>query len=369
MRRLITWLMTIGSPDEEVRRRGRMLIVLTLGLIALSLLLLPTTATAENPLSALIVVGLSFVCYAIVLALARYGYVAAGGLLIIALTALGTLLSSGNSIQSFNSLYFLILSLQVASLVLRPIQIWIVLALLLAGVLLKAILSPSAPLAEPIGQAIVFSVLLLLTLVALVGFLSGRATMRALAEVRAARVAAESSAAELVQSNTDLETRVGERTIALQNALAEVEQRAAEQARLLEENQQQREMIRDLSVPVLPVSTATLVMPLVGILDSQRLALAQEQALGAIERARARYLALDITGVPLVDSQVAQGLIGVVQAARLLGTEVVLVGVRPEVAQAIVGLGIDLRGIRTFSDLQSAIGGIDNKGEKYGIST
>ena len=71
--------------------------------------------------------------------------------------------------------------------------------------------------------------------------------------------------------------------------------------------------------------------------------------------ARARYLALDITGVSLVDSQVAQGLVGVVQAAQLLGTKVVLVGVRPEVAQAIVGLGIDLRGIQTFRDLQSAI--------------
>ncbi|HET9221872.1 MAG TPA: STAS domain-containing protein [Roseiflexaceae bacterium] len=355
MRRLSTWLMTIRSPDEDVQRRGRMLVVLTLGLIALSLLLLPATATAEEPLAALILIGVSFICYAIVLVLARYGYVTAGGLLIIALTTLGTLLSSGNSIQAFNSLYFLILSLQVASLVLRPVQIWIVLAVVLAGVTIKALLAPSAPLAEPMGQAIVFSVMLLLTLVALVGFLSSRATVRALAEVRAARVAAESAAAELGRANADLETRVGDRTNALQSALAEVEQRAAEQARLLEENQQQREAIRDLSVPVLPIDTATLVMPLVGTLDSQRLALAQEQALGAIERARARYLALDITGVPLVDSQVAQGLVGVVQAAQLLGTEVVLVGVRPEVAQAIVGLGIDLRGIQTFRDLQSAI--------------
>jgi rsbT co-antagonist protein RsbR len=364
MRRLITWLMTIGSPDEDVQRRGRMLVLLTLGLIALSLLLLPATATAENPLAALILIVVSFVCYAIVLVLARYGSVTAGGLLIIALTTLGTLLSSGDSIQSFNGLYFLILSLQVASLVLRPVQIWMVLAVVLVGVTLKALLAPSAPLADPLGQAIVFSVMLLLSLVALVGFLSSRATVRALAEVRAARIAAESAAAELGQANTDLETRVGERTLALQSALAEVEQRAAEQARLLGENQQQREMIRDLSVPVLPISTATLVMPLVGTLDTQRLALVQEQALGAIERARARYLALDITGVPLVDSQVAQGLVGVVQAARLLGTEVVLVGVRPEVAQAIVGLGIDLRGIRTFSDLQSAIEQIVNRKER-----
>jgi rsbT co-antagonist protein RsbR len=99
-------------------------------------------------------------------------------------------------------------------------------------------------------------------------------------------------------------------------------------------------------------------MPLVGTLDSTRLELTQDLALDAIGRAHARHLVLDITGVPLVDSQVAQGLVSVVQSARLLGSEVVLVGVRPEVAQAIVGLGIDLRGVRTFSDLRSAINGV-----------
>jgi STAS domain len=71
-------------------------------------------------------------------------------------------------------------------------------------------------------------------------------------------------------------------------------------------------------------------------------------------------LDLDITGVAVVDSQVAQGLLRVVQAARLLGTEVVLVGVRVEVAQAIVTLGMELHGLQTFSDLQSALGALDN---------
>jgi rsbT co-antagonist protein RsbR len=64
---------------------------------------------------------------------------------------------------------------------------------------------------------------------------------------------------------------------------------------------------------------------------------------------------LDITGVPIVDSQVAKGFLEVVQAARLLGSEAILVGIRPEVAQTVVGLGLDLRAIRTFSDLQSAL--------------
>lgn len=152
-----------------------------------------------------------------------------------------------------------------------------------------------------------------------------------------------------------LELQIGQRTGALQDVLREVEARAATQEQLLVENQRQREVIRQLSVPVLPIDATTLVMPLVGTLDSARLQTVQQQALHSIERQRARRLLLDITGVPIVDDEVAQGLMGVVQAARLLGAQVALVGIRPEVAQAIVGLGVHLGDIMTFSDLQSGL--------------
>jgi rsbT co-antagonist protein RsbR len=161
---------------------------------------------------------------------------------------------------------------------------------------------------------------------------------------------------ELQLAQAGLEAQVAERTAALQVALDEVQARADEQARLFAENEQQRLTIREISVPVLPVSAETLVMPLVGALDTERLRLLQEQALHALERSRARHLLLDITGVPVVDSQVAQGLIAVVQAGRLLGAEVTLVGIRPEVAQAIVGLGLNLQEVRTFSNLRTALG-------------
>jgi rsbT co-antagonist protein RsbR len=161
--------------------------------------------------------------------------------------------------------------------------------------------------------------------------------------------------AQLRQTMGSLEQRVDERTVDLQHALDEVEKRAREQEQLIEENRQQRETIREMSVPVLPITDSTLVMPLVGALDTARLRLLQDQALRAIESVRTRTLILDITGVPLVDSQVAQGLMAVVQAARLLGAEVLLVGIRPEVAQAIVGLGVSLPGLRTYTTLQSAL--------------
>jgi anti-anti-sigma regulatory factor len=152
-----------------------------------------------------------------------------------------------------------------------------------------------------------------------------------------------------------LEQTINERTAALQAALNDVQARAEEQARLLEENEYQRATIKDLTVPVIPISATTLVMPLVGALDSTRLRQLQEQSLHALQRTSARTLVFDITGVPVVDTQVAQGLLMTVRAARLLGAHVILVGIRPEVAQAIVGLGLDLSDVSTFSDLQSAL--------------
>jgi anti-anti-sigma regulatory factor len=160
---------------------------------------------------------------------------------------------------------------------------------------------------------------------------------------------------ELRAVRASLEAIVTERTAALQTALNDVQARAEEQAQLLAENEQQRVMIKDLSVPVIPINASTLVMPLVGALDSGRLRQLQEQSLQAIQRTAARSLVLDITGVPIVDTQVAQGLLMTVRSARLLGADVTLVGIRPEVAQTIVGIGIDLRDVDTFSDLQSAL--------------
>jgi len=159
----------------------------------------------------------------------------------------------------------------------------------------------------------------------------------------------------LEELQATLETRIAERTQELQQALAEVEARSAAQERLLEENRQQRAIIQGLSVPVLPVSADTLIVPLVGALDTERLQTLQSRALHALERSTAQRLILDISGVPLVDSQVAQGLLAVVQQARLLGAEAVLVGIRPEVAQALVGIGVDLRRMRTYRDLEAAL--------------
>jgi rsbT co-antagonist protein RsbR len=205
------------------------------------------------------------------------------------------------------------------------------------------------PLPPLLGRA--FEISSLTSITCMVLFLLWQFSSRLTETMSQMRVANQA----LQAAQAGLELQVVERTAALKEALAEVEARAAEQERLLAENEQQRHTIRELSVPVLPISNDLLVMPLVGVLDTGRLQQINEQALHALERSGARHLFLDITGVPVIDSEVAEGLVTVVQAARLLGAEVVLVGIRPEVAQAIVGLGINLQTIRTSSDLQGAL--------------
>jgi rsbT co-antagonist protein RsbR len=166
---------------------------------------------------------------------------------------------------------------------------------------------------------------------------------------------AQQRAQKLDQLHASLERSIAERTAELRTTLAELQTRTTAQARLLDENAAQRSAIQLLSVPVLPVSARTLVIPLVGALDSQRLQMLQERALNAIEHSSARRVLLDVSAVPLIDTQVAQGLLDVVRQLYLLGAQAALVGVRPEVAQSLVALGVELTSVRTYRDLEAAL--------------
>jgi rsbT co-antagonist protein RsbR len=96
-------------------------------------------------------------------------------------------------------------------------------------------------------------------------------------------------------------------------------------------------------------------MPLIGVIDSERAAILTHSLLQAIEQHRARTVLIDVTGVPLIDTQVAALLLEAAAATKLLGAQPVLVGLRPELAQTIVGLGLDLSVLITHTDLQSGI--------------
>jgi rsbT co-antagonist protein RsbR len=114
----------------------------------------------------------------------------------------------------------------------------------------------------------------------------------------------------------------------------------------------QQDAIRELSTPVLQVRDQLLILPIIGLLDSERAKQLTRDLLGAIRAKRCKIVVMDITGVAAVDSKVANHIIQTVAAARLMGSSVIITGLSAEVAQALVALGIDLAGIDTTSDLQ-----------------
>jgi rsbT co-antagonist protein RsbR len=113
--------------------------------------------------------------------------------------------------------------------------------------------------------------------------------------------------------------------------------------------------IMELSTPVIQIWEGVLVLPIIGTLDSSRTQIAMENLLNSIVNTGSYIAILDISGVSMVDSLVAQHLIKTVSAARLMGAECIISGVRPEIAQTIVHLGIDLREIQTKSNLSAAL--------------
>ncbi len=118
---------------------------------------------------------------------------------------------------------------------------------------------------------------------------------------------------------------------------------------------QQQEAIRELSTPVLQVREGLLILPIIGLIDSLRAKQLTEQLLRAIRSNRAKAVVVDITGVPAVDSKIANHLLQTVDAARLMGARVIVTGLSPEVAQALVTIGVDLTRLRTVGDLQGGI--------------
>jgi PAS domain S-box-containing protein len=117
----------------------------------------------------------------------------------------------------------------------------------------------------------------------------------------------------------------------------------------------QQAALRELSTPIIPLTNDLVAMPLIGAIDSNRAQQVIETLLEGVSASRATTAILDITGVQVVDTQVANALLRAAQAVKLLGARVVLTGIRPEIAQTLIGLGLDLSGITTRATLQSGI--------------
>ena len=123
----------------------------------------------------------------------------------------------------------------------------------------------------------------------------------------------------------------------------------------LEIIQKQQEEIRTLSTPVIEVWEGVLTMPVFGSIDEHRATQMMDVLLSAVVRTRCRYIIVDVTGVDRVDMSTANHIIRLVQAVKLLGSQGIVVGIRPEVAQTIVSLGVDLSSVVTLANLREAL--------------
>ncbi len=151
----------------------------------------------------------------------------------------------------------------------------------------------------------------------------------------------------LANLNEELEAQVVSRTSELHSALAEVQAQNVAQERLLD-------TVRRLSMPSIPITKHMVVMPLVGEFSADRANEISTTLLMTIEQERAKIVIMDITGVPVVDNIVARAILEAAQAARLLGAQVILAGIRPDMAETLVNLHIDLRTVESAATLAQA---------------
>ncbi|NPC86026.1 STAS domain-containing protein, partial [Pyxidicoccus fallax] len=119
--------------------------------------------------------------------------------------------------------------------------------------------------------------------------------------------------------------------------------------------EQQRLAIRDLSTPIIELWEDILTLPIVGVMDTQRSLEMTERLLHRISQGKARCAIIDITGVEVVDTSTANHFIKMVNAARLLGTYCVITGISPPIAQTLVQIGVDLRGVKTLGSLRDGL--------------
>ncbi len=341
------------TPDEQ--RRGQILVTLSLGVVVI-LLTIGIVLTLFQPTPGRFInLGLATLVFATAAWLGRKGFVTAGSYVLIVVSGIGALSGMFLNPNSHFNIFYLLLSVLLASVLLRPHQIWVVLGLALAalgGVVISLPSSQRAMIALDLAAA---HVTVLLTVSALITFIGARSLATALDEARELRQQAEAANRRLAELNADLERRVAERTAALEQLTVEQQATMAQLQAALAAQQQLNQQIINLSAPMIPINDETLVTPIIGQLDQTRIQQLLQAALTAIEQTNARVLVIDVTGVAIIDTHAAAGLLQVAQAARLMGAVTVLAGIRPEVAQTLVSLGADLSAIRTAATLQAAL--------------
>jgi rsbT co-antagonist protein RsbR len=363
LRNAIGWIFTTQAADDETQRRAHNVIIIALGMILLAAVLMPLTFIQAEFQAGRIAMVVGITTFTAAILAARSGRVLLGSMMLVTITTLATA-SAIPAVDVITTPFYLTLAVMIAGATLRPIQIWIALIGILMALWIGILLPPARLLSTDIGKTAAIGSSFLLMMTALLTFLSSRSTERAIKSAFDARQNAQLAAAETAQANADLEQRVAERTQALSDAYQRERDQSAELRASMELQQTLSQTILDLAMPVIPLDEHMLIVPLIGNIDSIRAAQLLTTVLEQVQRRHARGLILDVTGISVIDTAVAQTLLQVADANRLLGTRTVLVGIRPEVAQTLVTLGVDLQNLLTAASLHE---GLDRLYKESGI--
>ncbi|NTV63007.1 MAG: hypothetical protein HGA65_05670, partial [Oscillochloris sp.] len=294
---LLNRLFVMRHPDEDIRRRGQNLLTIIWGLIVLTLLSLPISLI-NHRVGPLINTAIAFPIGALLIVLTHQGYVDPVALLVIFGTTISLILVPVFGSASFAaSGYYFIINILIAGVILPPTAIWGMAGLNLLALIITAVLTrpeiqePPSILLTGINAGILEAFATVIVVV------STSTTTRAFRAARRARAEAQRANQALAETNASLEGLVAERTAALSATLAQSEAQAQALQAALDEQERMRDLITDLSLPVLPIRQGALVVPLVGALDSARAGLLIQRVLDQIAARQARVVILDVTGL------------------------------------------------------------------------
>lgn len=325
-------LTTIDHPDPHMRRRGRLLALVYLAVIALAVISLPMSLASGVTVYVAGVIVVSVAIFTTGLLLTRRGVVT-GATWLFLLGFSGGILASVVTGSPLVALFFLVLGVITASLVLPPSQIWWVLLLMLGCNVLVLAFQPNI-LNDQANQMTLTSVAMLLIIATVLSYLGAQAIQQALgtAEANAQTASAAQAHAEEQARNLAVQAETLRRT-----------------------EQQLHNLVATLETPTVALADNVLLAPLIGVIDTHRAHKLTERLLHDVADQRVQLLILDAAGVPVIDTAVAHKLMQITQGVRLLGCQVVLTGVGPAVAMALTNLGVDLSAIETARSPQEVL--------------
>lgn len=348
-----------NAEDRAIRLRQALvwLLLLSLGAVPIYIVVGLWLGSTAFVIAGLIVAGLDAVILAAIFQTRagrlRVAALMAAGALIATAAALTLVLPSLHTSMAMFPILTIVLLLHYLSsrvmMALSGVAVLSTVGIFLLGELVPPLVQPPPPVAAfSLG---VFGVFAGSTLTLLLIWQISIRLQVSLIRLRGATQAIE-------RARRSLEDEIAARNAQLQAARAEVQACAEARAGLLAESAQHRARIRDLSVPILPIGADAVVVALAGPLDDERIQLVAERLRHTIAGGAARHVLLDISGLADADAQIAHGLRDILAGARSLGADVGLAGVRPEVAQALAALGLDLHATPSYPTLLEGIGAI-----------